>query len=145
MLLDDIEQWLVHQGVGDFYQNLGTSGLTGWPICKGFIPPEPDQVIGLFETPGEAPDIISKTVIGEQSYDVVGLQVRMRGAVDGYRELRSQLQLVYKALHQNEPNVTSGQDYIFIYASNPAPLPMGKDSNNRDELVMNFLVMMRRQ
>jgi len=145
MLLDDIQAWLVTQGIGDNPINLGTSGLTGWPIYKSYEPPSPDTLICLFETPGEEPDILRDLTIGEEPYDVLGLQVRARSAVDGYSDLRNKMQQIFKALHQHEPNVTSGQDYVYIYAKNPGPLPMGKDTQNRDELVMNFSVMVRRQ
>lgn len=148
MLLDDIQNWLIDQGLGDLPEtNPDTTGATGWPIYKSFMPPTPDQVLCLFETPGEPPDIVRDSSNGEKPYDMPAFQVRMRGlpsAPGTYQALRAQMQLVFQGLHQHEPNVTSGEDYVYIYGVTSGPLPMGKDSNNRDELVWNFRVARKR-
>ncbi len=140
-LLDDIASWLTSQNL--------VGGTSGWVVFKGYLPPNDPlqplvQTIALFETPGEPPEIISKQVPQEYAYDIMGLQVRGRGAVNQYQALRAQMQAIYVGLHENEPNVVSGQDYIFIYAKTSGPLPMGKDEENHDEMSWNFRIMRKR-
>ncbi len=134
IFLDDINNWLVAQSL--------VGGSTGWAVSEGFLPPEPDQVVALFETPGEAPDIVRDPNIGEEPAMAVGLQVRLRGSTNAYAPLRAQAQKIFNGLHQNEPVIPGGNKYIYVYSKTAGPLPMGKDSNNRDELVWNFSVLM---
>lgn len=134
-LLEDIRNILVEAGI--------VGGSTGWVIGRAFMPPAPDKIVVLYETPGSAPDITKDPSVSK-AYDEPGFQVRIRGTKFKYQETRAKLQEVFLALHQNEPAVTSGEDYIFIYAVSSGPLPMGKDSNDRDELVWNFRVMRER-
>lgn len=142
VLLDDIASWLETEGV--------VGGSTGWPIYKSFIPPDDpanpqSQLIAIFETPGEQPDIIRDPNIGEQPFDITGLQVRGRSAVNGYKDLAAQMKLIFNALHQNEPPSAqvSGEHYVYIYAKSGI-LPMGKDEQNRDEVTQNYTIMRQR-
>jgi hypothetical protein len=132
-LLDAIADWLITQGV--------VGGSTGWPMFRGFVPPDPDQAIIVTEIPGEDTDIIRDLTIGEQPFDTVGFQIRGRGAVNNYQSLRNQMQVVFQALHQMEPPTVQGERFVFIYAKTSGPLPMGKDTQNRDELSWNFRAM----
>jgi len=134
-LLDDIEAWLVSQNV--------VNGSTGWTLYKSFMPPDPDQVVVLFETPGGEVGIIRDASNGEKPFDMPGLQVRLRGAVNGYSALQAQADVIFNALHQNEPPKISGENYVYIYLKN-GNLPMGKDSSNRDEISQNYSIMRQR-
>jgi hypothetical protein len=139
-LLDDIGNYLIAQNL--------VEGSTGWTLCQSFLPPSDPtqpgaQTICLFETPGEPPEIVGDQTV-ESSYDTLGLQIRGRGAVSGYQALRAQMQAIYLGLHQKEPAVVSGMDYIFIYAKTSGPLPMGKDQEQHDELTWNFRLMRKR-
>lgn len=135
-LLDDIGDHLIAAGV--------VGGVTGWTLAKSFLPPSPDQVVALYETPGEAPDILRP---GDSStaFDKPGLQVRVRGAAHDYATARTKIQAVFAALHQSEPAVTSGEPYIvYLYAVQSAPMPLGLDQSNRPELTWNFILMRQR-
>ena len=147
LLLDDVGAWLETQGV--------VGGSSGWTLCKGFMPPSTpnnpgQQLLGIFEVSGKTPDIIRDPTIKEQALFVTGLQVRGRGAINlansgAYNALRTQMQRVYNALHQNEPPVPTSGDknkYIYIYARTVGPLPMGRDETQRDEMSWNFDVGM---
>ena len=141
-LLDVVGQWLIDQGI--------VGGTSGWPLYKGFLPPSSqddptEKCIALFETPGDPPDVIRDPSIHEKTYDNPGLQVRGRSAVNGYQELRVQLQLIFDALHQNEPTGTSGEVFVYMYGKTSAPLQLGKDGTNRDEMSWNFTVMRERE
>lgn len=141
-LLDDIGAWLTAQNV--------VGGTTGWTLYKGFLPPDPDppdptldQLVCIFETPGGQADIIRDFSNGEKPFDTPGIQVRIRGTVDGYAALQAQADVVFNALHQNEPPKTATQNYVYIYLKN-GNLPMGKDSSNRDTIIQNYSIMRQR-
>lgn len=135
-LLDDIGDHLVAA--------LVVGGATGWTLAKGFMPPSPDKVVALFETPGleagHVPDLGS-----EEAFDQPGLQVRVRGSAFDYATARTKIQEAFEALHGNEPVVTSGEPLIvYINAVQSAPLPMGLDGSNRPEMTWNFIMMRQR-
>jgi len=123
--------------------HLVAKGIT-WPIYTGYLPPTPDQVIALFETPGDDADIVSDS--SEISYDKSGFQVRVRGARLDYESVRDQIHLCFVALHANEPATTSGEPvFVYVYAVGSGPLPMGLDGNERHELSWNFRTMRSRE
>lgn len=141
-LLTDIAIWLTHQNI--------VGGSTGWPIFIGFMPPDDpnnpsDQMISIFETSGEQPDIVRDPSIGEKPFDTPGFQVRGRSAVNDYPGLRAQMTAIFNALHENEPpsSQVSGANYIYIYAK-AGILPLGKDEQNRDQATQNYTVMRQR-
>lgn len=134
-LLDDVGNWLVTQGI--------VGGSTGWTLGESFMPPNPDKMIVLYETPGENPEIIG-TGSSEKIYDKPGFQVRIRSTEFDYVGARSKIQEVFKALHQKEPAITSGVNYVYVYGVSSGPMPMGLDANNRPELTWNFRTMKER-
>lgn len=130
-LLQQIEDHLIAEGVVD----------TGWSVCKGFLPPDGDQVIALFETSGEAPDIIPDpdAYYTEQAYDNPGFQVRVRGLAEDYEGPRNKIFECFRALHGNEPASVSGEPVVVcLYAVNSGPLPLGVDGSNRHGFTWNF-------
>lgn len=135
MFLDQIKRHLAELSVVD--------GSTGWLCRLSDMPSTPDKVVVLYETPGDPPDVDES---GAVEYDEPGLQVRVRGEVDDYAAARNKIQDVFEALHENEPTAMTGETIIvYLYATQSGPLPMGKDSNNRPELVWNFRVKKQRE
>ena len=135
MLLDQIADYLEAQGV--------VGGASGWVVQLSSMEPTPDKVVVLYDTPGDLPDIDDS---GAEEYDEPGFQVRVRGDIDGYEAARTKIQEVYDTLHKSEPPSATGETAIvFVYATQSGPLPMGKDSNSRPELVWNFRALKQRE
>lgn len=124
MLLDEIGTHLVNQGI--------VGGATGWTLAKAHMPPDPDQVVALFETPGLAPFPPGIEL------DKPGIQVRVRAARKRYDLARSKLAEVYAALHGFTGNLSLNY-YVMILALSSA-LPLGEDTNERPEIAQNYIV-----
>lgn len=135
MLLDEIGDYLTALGI--------VGGSTGWTLKKSFMPTSPNQVVCIYETPGEVPEIVAGDP-KEKIYDKPGFQVRVRANPFDYESLRKKLRQIFDNLHQNEPPQTSGEIYVYVYAVSSGPMPMGIDSNNRPEATWNFRSMRRR-
>lgn len=128
-LLTEILDYLQTQGV--------IAGATGWARAASELPPDPDKVICVYETPGPAPEL--EKASGVQEYDEPGFQVRGRGDAFGYEALRTKMGEVYAALHGAQPT-----SYIYIEAVQSGPMPMGKDASGRPHLTWNFRAMRER-
>lgn len=120
-LLQDVLDVLVAAGLVD--------GGTGWKSALSNMPPDPDQVVALFETPGQAPG-------AAVDIDYPGFQVRVRGNRKEYDVARAKLEACYLALHKLTGTL-SGTYYISILASGSV-LPLGEDGNERPEITQNF-------
>lgn len=125
-LLDDLSNFLSSQGLG------GATSSSPWMITKGYMPPKPDNVIGLFETGGRPPDPNQGLV------DFPRFQVRTRGAAFNYSSARQKLWSIYTLLHGVDNGKTiSGRYYVGIKAvSDVMGFPL--DTNNRPETIQNF-------
>ena len=126
-LLDDVAAFLDAQGV--------TGGATGWTAFKSFVPPSPDQVVVVTETGGGEPDQTD----GDR-FEEITFQVRVRGAPMDYAGARAKAREVYLALN----DAALGADYVYCYATQAGPAPLGYDSNDRPELTWNFRALVRR-
>lgn len=125
-LLDDIGAKLTSDGV--------VGGATGWTLGKSYLPPSPDQVVALFETAGPEADQTEGT-----RYDEPTFQVRARGATFEYDQLRDKMTEVFNSL--NDATIAG---FVFVFAVQSGPLPLGYDENNRPELSWNFATMKQR-
>jgi hypothetical protein len=118
MILDDIGTALTNAGI--------VGGVSGWTLAKGFFPPTPDKVIGIFETgSSQAPETTT-------NYEFPTIQIRVRGEKYGYEVTRTKINAVMNAIHSQD--ITN---MVYLYANSSAFL-MGYDGNNRPELVLNF-------
>jgi len=123
-ILDDIGAKLV--------TDLVVEGVTGWTLAKSYMPPTPDQVIGIFETGGIIPDQTEGI-----SYEYPTFQVRCRGLSFGYEATRIKIQEVFDSLNNS---TVSG--YIYIYPNESGPILLKYDhDDNRPELAWNFTTM----
>ena len=140
MILEQIRAHLIAQGI----EGGATDDPSYWPIKIGFQPSTPNQCITLYMTPGDEPGIVKDPSI-EPAYDKISFQVRVRSELNDYPGSIAKIQQVFEALHQNEPDAISGEQYfVYLYSKNSGPLPMGKDSNDRFEFTWNFYALVSR-
>jgi len=104
-------------------------GATGWTLAKGWMPPTPDKIVGLFEYAGSPPD-------NRPHLDRPGLQVRVRGdkhdVADAYAVARRHVQAIRGALH------TQCVPGLIGIAAVQSAFPLGLDDSQRIEFVCNF-------
>lgn len=126
-ILDDMGTHLADNSI--------VSGATGWTLAKSYQPATPDKVLTIYETGGPAPDQTQGT-----GHDFPTFQVRGRGEEFGYEALRTKMQEVFDSL-----NDAAISGYVYIFAAESAPIPIGYDKNsNRPVLVWNFKAMKAR-
>ena len=133
-LLDDLATYLVAQGVG-------VAGSTAdWIVAKGWLPPKPDKVIGLFETGGRPNEGHADATIDRPTF-----QVRTRGSALAYSTARAKLASARTSL-ENIGNETMGAGtryYAHVQADAEA-LSLGLDEATRPHLAMNFTALRSR-
>lgn len=124
-LLDAIAMHLTSQGLVD--------GTSGWGLAKGWMPPEPDRVIALFEYAGSPPQ-------NAAPLDRPGLQVRLRGdkqQVSGaYAAARAQIERIRESLHAVGAEVIAPA--VRAVVATQSVFPLGLDDNHRIEFACNF-------
>jgi len=133
MLLEDIEAKLVAAGV--------VGGTTGWAFFKSFIPDSPDKAIVAFETGGEPPDYQGGAFVYPR------FQIRVRGGARGYQAARVKWQEAFEVLHDGtliDGNSSPPGAYVFCFAIQSGPIPLGDDGNDRPSLAVNFRTMRER-
>ena len=126
MLLDDIEETLADNNLGTF----------GTDLFTGYMPDKPDNLICLFEYGGSPPDIASDVDEENPSF-----QVRVRNT--NYLAARTKIESIVNVLHRIANKTINDSFYLSIFA-NQSPASIGRDANNRAEIVVNFRVTKRR-
>lgn len=143
--LDAVQASLIAAGIGQ-----KISSKAAWMIYKGSLPDSDlndtqapaiaDEAICLYETPGRPP-------LEAWYIDYVAFQLRVRSAPDGYTAARQKIQDCYLRLHATESalNAASGAgQWVYCYAMQSGPLPLGMDNKRRIGLVWNFRAMRNR-
>ena len=128
--LDGVQAALIAAHVGQ-----KTSSADDWMIYKGDLPDQPDRAICIYETPGRPP-------LEAWAIDYPSVQLVVRGTVDDYTAVRNKIQDAFNALHAQETAI--GAAFVYFYAINSGPLPMGKDEKRRISLAWNFRSMRNR-
>lgn len=137
LMVDDVLDFLADEGL--------IGGATGWTAAYGHLPPTPDQVIVVFETPGLPPEK-AQTGSSETEYDEPGFQIRGRGAEYGMEALRTLMGQIYRALHGSSLSPATGDPaYVFVFAEQSGPLTLGLDDASRPGLTWNFRCMRERE
>lgn len=128
-LLDDVGAALTTAGL--------VGGATGWTLYLGhlFDEPDKDKAVCLYELPGEVPE-------QKWAIDRPALQVRVRGAANGYSAARAKLQAIFDLLHAGEDAVGGGM--VFLYAAQSGPTPLGADEKFRPHISMRFFSLRNR-
>ena len=126
----DIATYLASQG-------FGTLGST---IFVNDRPASPDALISVFGYPGQAPERPHDTSGNAKP----GVQVWVRGAVDGAGTARARIESIFAALDGITNTTINGTFYVGINGIQSGVTPMGKDEVNRPEYVWNFTCTVRR-
>lgn len=121
-LIDDILSTLTTAAVID--------GST-WFGHGAYMPATPDQVVLVVETGGLVPGQESVT-----GFDKPTFQVRVRGQAEQYDVARTKMQEVFDAL--NDATIS---DFVYCFAVQSGPLPLGHDEKDRPLLSLNFQCM----
>ena len=106
-------------------------GATGWTLAKGFLPPDPDQVVALHHTAGDMPDHAT----GE-SHNFPSFQVLARAGKFKSDDAETKLAAIFAQLQD-----TLVANYIYVQAQNSGFIDIGQDDNERPQLVVNFETM----
>ena len=128
MLAEDISTALTNAGV--------VGGSTGWAVQRRHMQSDPDKVVVIYETGGDAPE-------QRWAIDYPGFQIRVRSAADDFVGARQKLLDVFNTLHSGEVNI--GGAYVFCYCIQSGPIPMGADEVRRPSFVQNYRVMKDRE
>lgn len=131
LLLDDVREYLIAQGVG------GPASPADWPIYCGFFPADQDQMIGIFPTGGYPAD----TMLRENRR--LTFQTRIRGREFSYAQVYAKWQQIFDALQDAQE--TSGSPkllvgFAYIQAMQAGPL-FFNDDLKRPNMTTNWIVM----
>ena len=132
MLLDDVATYLESQS---------TRLTVGVNLTKAFMPDSPNTVTTLLESGGVFPMHAFSTGGATRFYEQPGLQVLSRST--DYQTVRLVMEDVFTILDGiNNTNIptSSGVRYAAIDAIQ-SPIHLGRDSNDRYEMSVNFTVM----
>jgi len=125
LMADEVLDFLEAQGL--------IGGATGWTGFAHGMPPDPDQVIVLYETGGSPPEMRPQGST-ETLLDQITFQIRGRGSAHGDQALRGMMGEVYRALHDGD----LGDQYTMVRALQSGPLSLGHDEQSRPEMTINF-------
>lgn len=128
-VLDDIAASLVAANLGQ-----QESEIADWFIRVGYIQDKPDRSICLYFAGGAPPETALK--VGYPN-----IQVRVRGNSNDFNAVQQKEDAIFCFLHANDAPVRIGEDYVFCYAQQSAPISMGQDENRRPALVRNYRIM----
>lgn len=133
--MDDVATHLQTQTLGTVGQ--ATNPPTG--IYKGYLPADPDEVIGLIEVEGaEALDTFGMTA-GDIKVERPALKILIRAAQDDYEAARIIAENTYKELHGiTNQTLGGGARYLTVEAISP-PFNQGTDDNGR--FLIGFTVL----
>lgn len=134
-LLDDVETRLSTQSVAGIAGSTNAVDL-GWTIYKGFMPPDPDKAIGIFETGG-----FPAEAIPELNYPT--FQLRVRSSSTGYSTGRQKVTDAETALHGIVNITINGRYYPGFFAMSDA-ISLGVDNENRPIIAQNYKAMRSR-
>lgn len=138
--LDTVQASIVNAGLGQ-----DGDSTKDWMVYKGALPDSSpnaapaktiaDKAICLYETPGRPP-------LEQSLIDYVAFQLVVRSAPDGYTEARQKIQQLFLQLHAKESALTT--EFVYCYATQSGPLPLGQDTKRRVKLAWNFRAMRNR-
>ncbi|MCK5640806.1 MAG: hypothetical protein KAJ19_08415 [Gammaproteobacteria bacterium] len=125
-LLDDVKAQLEADAV--------TGGGTGWACYLSMSPENVSDVIILLETGGLETDQTEGAKV-----DPITFQAIVQGTVRGYEAARTKWTELFNSL--NNVDIAG---YVYMYANQAGPIPMGYDQNDRPLLSANFTCLKNR-
>jgi len=129
---EDIKDILISSAVGVAD---GFAVSSGWAVHVSTIPDDtntPDTCIGIFDSPGLDPDDSF-----DGSIDQPSVQIRVRGAVFGYKAAWTKAKAIASALHQRVNETWNGTKYVQIMQKGDVMF-VAYDEKNRPLLSLNF-------
>lgn len=123
-LLDDVKSTLESAAV--------VGGVTGWTLALGYMPPDPDKLVFVGKTTGEAPEVDPDAT---NQYDFDSFSVVVRGAEYDYEDAQTKADAIFVALHNASIN-----GFVYVFAKH-TPTSLGIDDNKRPMLSLNFQSM----
>jgi hypothetical protein len=121
--------------LADIVSILQTAGIgtAGTNLFYSTMPPTPDLCVCVYSYAGRSPSRIPR-------YEQPGLQIKVRGAAEGYDAAETKMQSVLSTLHGKGSFTVSTNKYKAILATG-SPFFMGFDENKRPMIVCNFAVI----
>ncbi len=123
---EDMKGVLVSASVGTF------AATSGWAIFIGQEPTSPDTVVTLFDAGGSSPN--PKNLL-----DNPNIQVRIRGAVNGYQAAYTKALAVRDALLGLTKRTINNTVYVGVYQMGDIMF-IGFDDNSRPLFVTNWRI-----
>jgi hypothetical protein len=131
-LLDGLARYLAAQGLA-VYDTTGAVETADWSLFIEAMPPQGDQVIGLFQYAAGESDATNP-------WDETNIQVRVRAREDP-RVPRARAQAIYDRLHGLGPlTLPDGTWVQLAIGTQGGPIPLGPDSSGRHEHTVNFRI-----
>jgi len=139
------------KSVCDYLAGISSLALTeGVNLFAGLQPDEPDQLVCVFERPGQKPLMTFVGPAGltgppqpQSLLDRPVIQLRVRGAMGALAATNTLMQQVFGALqglaNSNVPS-PSGL-FVLLFDAAGYPLYMGQDTRQRPEFSLNLQVM----
>jgi hypothetical protein len=125
MLGEDLQDLIEAQG-------LGTSGTD---LLVGGMPPSPDTVTTILETPGMAPSFVKGQALPAIEYPRV--QIKQRGGPHDNIAPRLKLERIYQMLMARPAETLNGTKYL-AWVPVQSPGVFERDENMRWVFVVNF-------
>lgn len=127
----------VLEAVGDYLAANG-HGTLGTSLFLAVMPPEPDVVTCVYESPGYAP--IETMGSAPWAVDRAGLQVICRGAQGDYPTVRDRA-VAIRTLLAGVTDVTLSGVKVLRITPSGGVMPMGEDGSGRTMVSVNFDAM----
>lgn len=124
----DVKDMLVGAGLGSF----GGTG-PGWAIYVGKQPPDPDDVVTIYEGPDQSP--------ADPDNDLYHPTVQLRFRAREYLDAVNRALAVREELVNNQHGVTVNGTLYLGFWSLGGLNPMGYDEQDRPGFTMNFSLM----
>lgn len=125
------------EAVGNYLAANG-HGTLGTSLFLAVLPPDPDVVTCVYETPGYAP--VQTMGAAAWAVDRPGLQVICRGAQGDYPTVRDRAEAIRALLGAVVDTTLSGVKVLRITPSGGV-MPMGEDGTGRAMVSVNFDAM----
>jgi Bacteriophage minor capsid protein len=131
-ILDGLARYLHQQGLA-VYDPTGAVETADWSLFIEAMPPQGDQVIGLFQYAASESDVANP-------WDDTNVQARVRAQEDP-RVSRTRAQAIYDRLHGLGPLALPDGTWLQLAAGTQGgPVPLGPDPRGRHEHTVNFRI-----
>lgn len=132
MILDDIIAALVAAGLGQ-----SDDSAADWMIYGNYMQATPAKAICVYTAGGPPPETRTPA-------DYPNIQIKVRGAADGFEEMAAKEEAIYLFLQAGDAPAQFGDAYVYCYAIQSSPIPMGQDENRQPAAVRNYRFMKAR-